>query len=253
MQSDGSFDHGPHVAIILDGNGRWAMRRGLPRPAGHRAGVRAVRRIVEEAGRQGVAALTLFAFSSDNWQRPRLEVEALMALFERYLSTEVDRACRHGLRLNVIGRRDRLPRALVDAIEDAEKATAAGSHMLLRIAVDYSARQMLAQAARALSLDEPELEGCEADAERLNEALEVCMHSVSAVPPVDLLIRTSGEQRLSDFLLWESAYAELYFSSALWPDFGPTHLVDALAEFAGRERRFGCLPMTGSAPTCRSI
>ncbi len=229
---------GPHVAIILDGNGRWAVERGLPRSAGHRAGARAVRRVVEAAGEQEVGVLTLFAFSADNWRRPAAEVEALMTLFHRYLATEAGRCHEQGVRLSVIGRRDRLAPALVRAIEDAEELTAEGSRLLLRIAVDYSGRQTLMRAAAVARGNG----GGESDADLFERALEQACHSVRGVPPVDLLIRTSGEQRLSDFLLWESAYAELVFTPTLWPDFDADDLGAALAELGRRERRFGALP-----------
>jgi len=199
-----------HVAVIMDGNGRWAARRGLPRAAGHRAGADAVRRIVEAAPDQGVAALTLFAFSADNWKRPASEVAALMRLFARHLHTETPRLVENGVRLEVVGRRDRLPAPLVTAIRAAERATAAGTRLRLRLAVDYSARAAIADR--------------------------------HILPDVDLLIRTGGEQRLSDFLLWECAYAELYFSEIMWPDFTVADLADALRAFHARQRRFGGLP-----------
>ncbi len=240
------------MAIILDGNGRWALRRGWPRTAGHRAGARAVRRVVEAAAEEGIAVLTLFAFSAGNWQRPRAEVETLMALFERYLATEAGRCLENGVRLNVIGRRGRLAPRLVRAIEGAERLTARGSRLLLRIAVDYSGREMLARAAELIAR-QPAARGdagrCsrprpgeEIDVDLFARALELACHSVPGVPPVDLLIRTSGEQRLSDFLLWESAYAELLFTPTLWPDFGGAELRAALAELDRRDRRFGGLP-----------
>ena len=234
-QSAPSPSRGPHVAIILDGNGRWALRRGRPRTAGHRAGARAVRRVVEAAGEQGIAVLTLFAFSSDNWQRPRGEVEALMGLFERFLENEAERCHEQSVRLTVIGRRDRLTPRLVRAIERAEQETSGASRLLLRIAVDYSGRQALARAAVLENGDEPDLA-------RFERTLERACHSVGGIPPVDLLIRTSGEQRLSDFLLWESAYAELVFTPTLWPDFDASDLRAALAELDRRDRRFGRLP-----------
>ena len=199
-----------HVAIIMDGNGRWATRRGLPRAAGHRRGAEAVRRVVEAAPGQGVAALTLFAFSADNWKRPASEVASLMRLFARHLRSETPRLIENGVRLEVVGRRDRLPLPLVAAIARAEQATAGGTTLHLRLAVDYSARA----AIRAGGL----------------------------LPDVDLLIRTGGEQRLSDFLLWECAYAELYFTDMLWPDFGAADLAAAMREFRSRQRRFGGLP-----------
>ncbi|HEY7820196.1 MAG TPA: di-trans,poly-cis-decaprenylcistransferase [Vicinamibacteria bacterium] len=224
---------GPHVAIIMDGNGRWARERGEPRASGHRAGAEAVRRTVEAAARGGVSALTLYAFSSDNWGRPGEEVELLLTLFESYLRSETRRCVANGIRLRVIGRRDRLPGTLVDAIAIAEAVTAGGTRMLLRIAVDYSARDaILAAASGSAALR---------DREDFAEALARAIHG-GEPRDVDLLIRTGGEQRLSDFLLWESAYAELYFTERMWPDFGEEDLSRALAWFHGRERRFGRLP-----------
>jgi undecaprenyl diphosphate synthase len=203
-----------HVAIIMDGNGRWATRRGLPRAAGHRAGARAVRRTVEAACAQHVAALTLYAFSSDNWRRPVGEVAALLRLFTRHLRAETARLVEAGVRLSIVGRRDRLPGFLIAAIAAAEESTATGTALHLRIAIDYSAR----------------------------EAIHTAMllpFSGALLPDVDLLIRTGGEQRLSDFLLWEAAYAELVFTDAMWPDFGAADLAAALTTFHSRERRFG--------------
>ena len=231
-----------HVALILDGNGRWARRRGLPRSAGHRAGANAVKRTVEAAGKQGVDVLTLFAFSADNWQRPPTEVAALMALFGRYLESETRRCVDNDVRLNVIGRRDRLEPALVKAVETAERATAEGRRLLLRVAVDYSARQTISKAASLLATRSSLNGHRRIEESEFERALARACHSVADVPPVDLLIRTSGEQRLSDFLLWESAYAELLFTPTLWPDFGAEDLAAALAEFRRRERRFGCVP-----------
>ncbi len=199
-----------HVAIIMDGNGRWATRRGLPRAAGHRAGIRAVRPVVEAAPGLGITALTLYAFSADNWKRPEAEVTLLMRLFTHYLRTDTPRLLDNGVRLSVIGRRDRLPTPLVVAIKDAEQATAGADRLHLRLAVDYSGREAI----------------------RTGQIL----------PDVDLLIRTGGEQRLSDFLLWECAYAELWFSDSMWPDFGPPQLAAARSDFTARERRFGGLP-----------
>ena len=194
----------------MDGNGRWATRRGLPRAAGHRAGADAVRRVVEIAPGCGITALSLYAFSSDNWRRPATEVSTLMRLFARYLRSETAELIAQGVKLIVIGRRDRLPASLVAAIAAAEQATAQGTRLELRIAVDYSGRAAI----------------------RAGELL----------PDVDLLIRTGGEQRLSDFLLWECAYAELWFTERMWPDFGAAHLAAAIHEFHSRDRRFGGLP-----------
>ena len=208
----------------MDGNGRWALGRGLPREAGHRAGVETVSRIVEAAPAAGIGILTLFAFSSDNWRRPRAEVDSLMQLLALYLEKESERCVRNGVRLEVIGRRDRLSGALQEAIAIAERATASGSRLQLRIAFDYSGRDAILAAARRVSC---------LSRESLEDALG---------PPVDLLIRTGGERRLSDFLLWECAYAELIFSPRMWPDFGAADLACAVREFRGRNRRFGAVP-----------
>jgi len=221
------------VAIIMDGNGRWARRRGLPRIAGHREGANAVRRVVEKAPELGIATLTLYAFSCDNWQRPRAEVAALMELLERYLRDEWERCLENGVRINVIGRRDRLPRGVIAALRRAETGTAGAGRLHLRLAVDYSARHAIAAAAHALQSSEP------ASNETFSLLLNRAVHSVPPAPDVDLVIRTSGEQRLSDFLLWESAYAELYFTERLWPDFDGEDLARAVTEFRGRDRRFG--------------
>lgn len=199
-----------HVAMVMDGNGRWATRRGLPRAAGHRAGAQAVRPLVEAAPGLGVGALTLFAFSADNWKRPANEVSALMRLFARHLRMETPRLIQNGARLEIVGRRDRLPAPLVAAMETAELATAGGTMLHLRLAVDYSARWAIATG--------------------------------HLLPDVDLFIRTGGEQRLSDFLLWESAYAELHFTERMWPEFGAAELAAAVEEFRTRERRFGTVP-----------
>jgi len=214
-----------HTAIILDGNGRWAEARGLPRASGHSAGAVAVRRTVEAARAMGLRLLTLYAFSSDNWHRPRPEVNALFGLLSAYLADEAERLAERGIRLTVIGRRDRLPATLAAEIEAAEAATAAGRDLHLRIAVDYSSREAIARAARRLPPRSP------APSEDLGRIL--------GTPDVDLLIRTGGEQRLSDFLLWEAAYAELVFLRVPWPDFARADLAAALAEFARRRRRFG--------------
>jgi undecaprenyl diphosphate synthase len=220
-------DAGLHVAIIMDGNGRWAEARGMPRTAGHRAGAEAVRRTVESAPSHGVGVLTLYAFSSDNWKRPHSEVEALMRLLESFLRSEVASCVKHGVRLEVVGRRDRLALPVRNAIDAAERATSAGSTMRLRLAVDYSSRDAIVRAAAHAPRDRAEL------ARRLEPVSEL------PVPDVDLLIRTGGEQRLSDFLLWESAYAELYFTEVAWPDFDGDALARAMAELGRRQRRFG--------------
>jgi len=224
---------GLHVAVIMDGNGRWARDRGLPRTVGHREGAKAVRSVVEAAPDLGIGTLTLYAFSADNWQRPAAEVRALMELFERFLHSERDKCIENGVLLNIIGRRDRFEPRLLRAIRRAEAATAAGRTLHLRIAVDYSARQALIDAAELHQAAEP------LDVDSYSELLNQAVHSRPAAPDVDLLIRTSGEQRLSDFLLWECAYAELIFTDCLWPDFDGEELERAVGEFRRRERRFG--------------
>lgn len=222
-----------HIAIIMDGNGRWAQRRGLPRSAGHHAGATAVQRVVEAAAKSGVDTLTLYAFSADNWQRPTWEVARLMRLFRQYLWSQARKCAANRIRLSIIGRRDRLAPALVRAIGAAESATADGDGMHLRIAVDYSGRESICRAAR--SADEVEL----SDPESFARLLAAENHTCPDDADVDLLIRTGGEQRLSDFLLWECAYAELYFTDRMWPDFADADLAAAIAEFDRRERRFG--------------
>ena len=223
---------GIHVGIIMDGNGRWAAARGMPRTAGHRAGVRTARKIVEAATRAGVGTLTLYAFSSDNWSRPTPEVGALMRLLRRSLLVESKRCLENGVRLSIVGRRDRLPAALVLAIEEAEQLTAHGRNLHLRVAIDYSARESIVRAAA--------LAGGEAlTRDRFAKLLAQANHDPFPIADVDLLIRTGGEQRLSDFLLWESAYAEFYFTRCMWPEFTEREFLDALGEFGIRERRFG--------------
>lgn len=233
-----------HVAIIMDGNGRWAEQRGLPRTAGHRAGTRAVRRIVETAVREDVDVLTLYAFSSDNWSRPPDEVANLMWLFKRTLQSEVARCIENGVRIKVIGRRDRLNRGLLDIIEQAERVTAAGSRLQLQLAVDYSSHEAIMRAAEAVRLGcrDAGREDATDRMRRFEHLMLEATHSSLPTASVDLLIRTGGEQRLSDFLLWECAYAELVFVETLWPDMDEQAFRDALAEFARRERRFGGLP-----------
>jgi undecaprenyl diphosphate synthase len=206
-----------HLAIIMDGNGRWATRRGRPRWMGHARGARTAAEVVAHCARLGVRDLSLYAFSSDNWKRPREEVGFLLELFASHLETKLAALVTHGIRLSIFGRRDRLPAALVEAMADAEARTAGGTRMHLHVAIDYSSR-----AAIAASLQEP-----------VREAL---------LPPVDLLLRTGGERRLSDFLLWESAYAELAFLDVCFPDLTTEHLDEAFADFARRERRFGATP-----------
>ena len=214
-----------HTAIIMDGNGRWATRRSLPRALGHRHGAKAVRRTIESAPALGITDLTLYAFSSDNWRRPGEEVDALMRLLIEFLEHETARCQDNGVRLSAVGRRDRLASPILDAIARSEAATCDGARLHVRIALDYSSRdQILAAAA-----------GGAASRDQISHRL---------LPPVDLLIRTAGEQRLSDFLLWECAYAELHFTRTLWPDFGRRDLEAALSDFRSRQRRFGGLPLS---------
>jgi undecaprenyl diphosphate synthase len=222
-----------HVAIVMDGNGRWAEAQKLPRAAGHREGARAVRRVVEAAPDLGISILTLYAFSSDNWRRPDDEVTWLMRLFRTYVRSERRNLTSNGVRFSVIGRRDRISDKLRQDIEVTERATLSGERLWLRVAVDYSARDAILRAAQ--------LAGSDIDRDRFERLITLVDHG-APVPPVDLFIRSGGERRLSDFLLWESAYAELHFSNRLWPEFGAMDLEAALVDFHSRERRFGGLP-----------
>lgn len=230
--SQSTVPSGLHVAIIMDGNGRWAARQGLPRVAGHRAGVAAVRRVVERAPLIGIAKLTVYAFSADNWKRPPFEVRSVLALIAAYLRWERETLREADVRVEAIGRRDRLPRMLLREIEHCEAATAAGRRLHLRVAVDYSSRDAMARAALQ-AVREPN----GTTAETVGQAMADTLRTAGG--DVDLLIRTGGEKRLSDFLLWESAYAELVFTDRMWPDFDGEDLEAAVAEFLRRERRFG--------------
>jgi undecaprenyl diphosphate synthase len=232
MQSTSDLRGPTHVAIIMDGNGRWATTRGLPRVRGHRRGVEAVRRVVKAAPRLGIRTLTLFAFSADNWKRPGAEVAALMRLFGVFLAAEREPLVRAGVRLSLIGRRDRLPVSVRAAATATERATADGAHLHLRLAIDYSARDAILSAAA---------DGVDAARAGFTRRLGAAYGPGGEAPDVDLLIRTGGERRLSDFLLWESAYAELLFVPQLWPDFGIADLTSAVHDFRRRERRFGAL------------
>ncbi len=229
---------GLHVAIIMDGNGRWATRQGLPRMAGHRAGLDAARRIVEHASDIGIRCLTLYAFSSDNWRRPPAEVRTIFWLLRAFLRLETERMRQRGARLEVIGRRDRLPEPVLRAVEKSEWRTAAGRGIHLRVAIDYSSRDAIARAAAGAVQAAP--------GDSCTSFDEVRLHLMRALAgnagDVDLLIRTGGEKRLSDFLLWESAYAELLFSDRMWPEFEESDLDAAVEEFQHRERRFGSVP-----------
>ena len=229
---------GLHIAIIMDGNGRWATVRGLPRVAGHRAGVAAVRRVVEHAPGLGIRALTLYAFSSDNWARPPQEVQSIFWIIRAFLRLECERLRQQGARLEVIGRRDRIPAPLLREIERTELATAHGRSLHLRIAIDYSGQMSIAAAVATAATETSRKRPLSADHMR-----SVITHALTEdCGNVDLLIRTGGEQRLSDFLLWESAYAELVFTPRMWPDFDETDLASALSDFNHRERRFGAIP-----------
>lgn len=228
-----------HVAIIMDGNGRWARQRGLPRTAGHRAGADAVDRAVTAAAQHGIDVLTLYAFSCANWHRPSAEVHSLFRLFRRYLEEQTQRCLEQSIRLNIIGRRDRLDGQLLALIQRSEQATAHCTRMILRIAIDYSAQWSLMHASHASR----ELEYIEHDA--FARQLAAVNHAIP-VGEVDLLIRTGGEKRMSDFMLWECAYAELHFMSRMWPDFDAEDFESALGDFSRRDRRFGRIDEVGS-------
>ena len=223
-----------HVAIISDGNGRWANARGLPRSAGHRAGAETARRVIEAAPCLGIHTLTLFALSSANWKRPATEVNGILRLLHEYLLTETSHCIDEGVRLSVIGRRDRLPATLRQAITDSEAATAKGTRLHLRLAVDYSAREAIYHAACRF------YKVTELSPESFSTVLAEVLRGGST--EVDLMIRTGGEQRLSDFLLWECAFAEFVFLQKRWPDFTPADLEAAVKEFDRRERTRGALP-----------
>jgi len=232
-----------HLGIIMDGNGRWATRRHMPRTAGHRAGVEAAKRAVEAVRKRGIPYLTLYAFSSDNWGREPSEVQAIFRLVDRFFASEIGTLVERGIRTQVIGRRDRLPPRTRRLVQRAEAETLGGSSLHLRIAVDYSSRDAIVAAAQSLAqscVASGDLPGT-IDRDTFFEHLSHAVHS-SSVPDIDLAIRTSGEKRLSDFCLWECAYAELHFTDTLWPDFCDATLAGALADFATRRRRFGSVP-----------
>ncbi len=234
-----------HIAIIMDGNGRWATRRGLPRTAGHRAGAKAVDVVVETAARHAIDTLSLYAFSSANWQRPANEVNALFALLRHHLIRQTRRCLEQSIRLSIIGRRDRLDLALLQVIRHSEQATAQCNGMHLRIAVDYSAQFSLVETARRLRSQEA------IDSGSFATQLAAVDHSARPASTVDLLIRTGGEKRLSDFLLWECAYAEFHFLDCLWPDFDAPAFAQSLAEYAARDRRFGQVTVEQTGVACR--
>ena len=225
-----------HVAVIMDGNGRWAKARQKPRRAGHRAGVKAVRATVEEAAKQGVEVLTLFAFSSENWGRPQPEVRALLALLSRYLRNEVRELHKDGIRLRFIGKRSRFSERLRRLMQQSEQLTAGNTEATVVIAVDYGGQWDIAQAAQKLArqVREGSLEPEAITAELIDRNV-----SISELPRPDLCIRTGGDARISNFMLWQFAYSELYFTNTLWPDFGELEFARALADYSRRERRFG--------------
>jgi undecaprenyl diphosphate synthase len=225
-----------HVAIIMDGNGRWAMARGLPRAEGHRRGVEAVRNTVRAAVEIGLPYLTLFSFSSENWTRPRQEVDFLFGLFRRYIRRDVAELHAAGIRIAVIGRREGLPADVLAMIEDAERLTEANTGLTLIFAFNYGARDEIARAARKMAA---EARDGRLSPDTIDEATFAAHLDTARFPDPDLVIRTSGELRLSNFLLWQSAYAEFVFMHEFWPEFGRDSLVAALEEYAGRSRRYG--------------
>ena len=245
-----SFERVPrHVAIIMDGNNRWAKQRGLPGVAGHRAGVEAIRDVMRACRKHGVEVLTLFAFSSENWSRPSAEVAALMQLFSLYLNNEVKKLHEDNVRLRFIGERSRLSAALQKKMAEAERFTAGNTASQLVIAVDYGGQWDIVNAARSLAqrVERGELRAAAIDAELFDRAT-----ALSDLPKLDLLIRTAGEQRISNFLLWQVAYAELYFTESYWPDFDEVEMLRALQAFDQRERRFGGREPVGLAAGCAS-
>ena len=225
-----------HVAIIMDGNGRWAKARSLPRSLGHRAGVAALKRVVESAPLLGVERLTVFGFSTENWRRPAGEVSELMRLLKTYVRSDLDRLRREGVRVHILGRRTGLPADILDTIEHAERSTEGNDRFHLQVAFNYGGQADILDAARSFA---EAVKAGQARPEDLNEAMFQGYLSTSGSSPPDLIIRTSGEQRLSNFLLWEAAYAEFVFQDVLWPDYGPAELKAAIEEFRTRERRYG--------------
>ena len=231
-----------HVAIIMDGNGRWARARGLPRTAGHRRGAEAVRRAVNCAIEFGVAYLTLYGFSSENWKRPATEVDDLMGLMRRYLESDIEELHQNGIRLRVIGERSRLPRDIVRLIGESESRTRDNRRLNLTVAISYGGRQEILSAARRLA--QAAVDG-RLDPASIDEARFAAQLATAGMPDPDLLIRTSGEQRISNFLLWQSAYSELMFIDKLWPDFTRDDFADAISEFQQRDRRYGAAAGSG--------
>ena len=217
-----------HVAIIMDGNGRWAKKRFLPRAVGHQRGVEAVRRLVKAARGMGLEALTLYAFSTENWRRPEDEISDLMGLLKRFILSDLDEFAENGVRLKIIGNYKVFPADVVELVEGALARTAGNTGTTLAVALNYGSQDEIARAAAKAAAKGP----------ITAEAIEAELDTAD-LPPLDLLIRTSGELRLSNFLLWQAAYAELWFTDVLWPDFMPEHLEEALSHFAQRERRYG--------------
>jgi len=232
-----------HIAIIMDGNGRWAKARGLPRAAGHERGVEALRRTVEAAGEIGVRYLTVYSFSTENWRRPAAEVNALFGLLKTFIKKDLGRLKKEGVKINVIGRRDGLPDDIANLVEKAERETASNSDFVLNIAFNYGGREEIARAARALSAD---VASGAVQPEDVTEDVLASYLDTADMPDPDLLVRTSGEYRLSNFLLWQAAYSELVFFDVLWPDFDRAWLEKAVAIYSDRERRFGAVS-TGDA------
>ncbi|HZI18479.1 MAG TPA: isoprenyl transferase [Pyrinomonadaceae bacterium] len=233
-----------HLAIIMDGNGRWAAQRGQQRVAGHRAGVEAVRAAVDTAARLGLKALTLYAFSTENWKRPRLEVDALMRMLKRYIRLELDEVHRQNVRFQAIGRTDALHESVRSSIERAAERTAANTGMVLSVALNYGGRAEIVDAVRDAARS---LAAAGRPAEEITEA-EISRHLYTRdLPELDLLVRTSGEMRISNFLLWQAAYAEIYVTETLWPDFRRAHLLEAVLDYQRRDRRFGGLKLVASA------
>ncbi len=231
-----------HVAIVMDGNGRWATRRGLSRLQGHQRGKDSARTVVEVARDLGIPYLTLFAFSNENWQRPAREVNFLMALLRRYLMTEAKRLCKRDIKLIVLGEMERLPASVREVLEETMRVTAGNRSMTLALALSYGGRQEIVRAVRSLAR---EVAQGKLDPEQIDEQLFASRLYTASLPDPDLLIRTSGELRLSNFLLFQLAYTELYFTDTLWPDFGEREFLNALVAYQSRERRFGTVPTSG--------
>jgi undecaprenyl diphosphate synthase len=233
-----------HVGIIMDGNGRWAKGRGLPRIAGHRAGVEAVRAAVDTSARLGLGALTLYAFSTENWKRPRLEVDALMRMLKRYLRLELEEIDRQNIRFQTIGRTGALPESVQREIQKAVERTAANDGLVLSVALNYGGRAEIVDACRAAVARL--VEQGRAPFEITEEHIERELYT-HGLPELDLLVRTSGEMRISNFLLWQAAYSEIYVTETLWPDFRRVHLLEAIVEYQRRDRRFGGLQLVANA------